>query len=100
MKLLGVVFALIVGMVAMDNKASAIAITPQNYTYNFQGTCTVDCTGFATGALTLQNYAVGDFFSESNFVSFSYSSDFTQFVIASGDTSLAASGLINNLGQG
>ncbi|MEO5922416.1 MAG: PEP-CTERM sorting domain-containing protein [Bryobacteraceae bacterium] len=100
MKLLGAVFSLMVGIVVTGNQARAIPVTPQNYSFNFQGACTIDCTGLATGVLTLQDYVIGDYFSETNFVSLSYSSNFTQFLITNTDPGLAASGVINGLGQG
>ena len=44
--------------------------------FNFGGACTLDCTGFASATLTLQNYTPGDPITLPNFVSFSYFSTF------------------------
>jgi hypothetical protein len=47
-------------------------------TYTFTGDCG-DCTGQGTGTLVLQNYTLGDDLQNSNFVSFTYSSNLIDF---------------------
>jgi hypothetical protein len=94
MRVLGAVFAFVAGLVVLDNKAVAIPIATQSYVVNFTGFCEVDCSNTATGVLTLQNYALGDFLSSSNFVSFSYSSNVLSFTISSGDSLLSVGGSI------
>jgi hypothetical protein len=54
------------------------AITGTTVTYQFVGQCT-DCTGTGVGLLTLQNYTLGTALANSNFVSFSYSSNLLSF---------------------
>jgi hypothetical protein len=82
----------------LDNKAAAIPITPQNYVVSFSGSCEVDCAGTGSGLLTLEDYVLGDPLSASNFVSFSYSSNVTSFLISNGDTGLFLLGSINGSG--
>jgi hypothetical protein len=49
-------------------------------TYTFTGDC-LDCTGQGHGTLVLQNYTLGNPFDITNFVSFSYTSNLTSFVL-------------------
>jgi hypothetical protein len=60
-------------------RASALVIIPTS-TYSFTGDC-LDCTGQGHGTLVLQNYTLGNPFDITNFVSFSYTSNLTNFVL-------------------
>ena len=50
-------------------------------TFNFTGTCNLDCTGTATATLVLQNYTIGNQFSGGNFVSFAYHSNILNITV-------------------
>src|SRR5260370_39733665 len=50
-------------------------------TYYFTGGC-LDCTGQGKGTLVVQNYTLGNPFDITNFVSFSYTSNLTNFVLS------------------
>jgi hypothetical protein len=82
-------FSLVILAAGLSGTANAITI---DSTYTFTGTCTADCTGTATGTLVLSNYTLGDDLSSSNFVSFSYSSNYLSY-------SLPQSGLEDILGS-
>ena len=58
----------------------AVTIVPTTSTFLFTGDC-LDCTGQGKGTLVLQNYTLGNPFDISNFVSFSYTSNLTSFVL-------------------
>ncbi len=73
-------FPLVVLAAGLSTTANAITITDSTYT--FSGTCTADCTGTGTGTLVLANYTLGNSFTNSNFVSFSYSSNFLSYSIS------------------
>jgi hypothetical protein len=95
------VLGLALGLAMFGSTASAIAIDPQNYTFNFTGTCEVDCVGTATGVLQLENYVLGELFSSTHFVSFSYSGPgLIQFEILADDTGLDVEGRIFGDGTG
>ncbi len=71
-----ILFALLLAIGAVgaaSAPASAIAIATSQYT--FQGVCS-DCTGIGTGILTVQGYTPGDPFTNSEFVDFTYTSNF------------------------
>ena len=58
-------------------------------TYQFVGQCT-DCSGTGVGALTVQNYTLGDTLTSCNLVSFTYTSNLTSFTITpSGEYNLS-----------
>jgi hypothetical protein len=71
--------AALFGMAALSAPAAAA-----DTTFLFTGQCS-DCTGTGTGTLVLQDYTIGDLLNASNFVSFSYSSNLTNFAIDSVD---------------
>jgi hypothetical protein len=53
-----------------------------NIISDFTGTCTLNCTGTATGVLTLTNaYVPGTDITTADFVSFSYMSSDTSFTL-------------------
>ena len=64
-------------------------------TFNFTGTCTLDCTGTVTATLVLQNYAIGNTFNAGNFVSFTYNSNIFRDLTLNSATSLT--GQFNSL---
>jgi hypothetical protein len=54
--------------------------------FDFSGTCKTNCTGTATGVLTLaDSYVFGGFITDANFISFDYSSSSRSFDITSAD---------------
>ena len=63
--------------------------------FNFTGTCTLDCTGTVTATLVLQNYAIGNTFNAGNFVSFTYNSNIFRDLTLNSATSLT--GQFNSL---
>jgi uncharacterized membrane protein len=63
---LSFVFAALLGILGPEQARATI--------FNFTGAC-FDCTGIGFGVLTVQNYTQGSAFSNSNFVSFTYSSN-------------------------
>ena len=69
-KLCSIIFAAAVAVFSLPPAAHAITATYETFT--FTGTCTVDCTGTATGILTLTDYTQGNSLSAANFVSFDY----------------------------
>ena len=69
--------AALFGMAAFAVPAAAVDTTVQ-----FTGDCT-DCTGTGTGTLVLKDYTLGDALSADNFVSFTYSSNLTNFTLNS-----------------
>jgi hypothetical protein len=66
---------------ALQMPLGASQVVIPNSTFTFTGDC-LDCTGQGSGILILQNYTLGNAFDISNFVSFSYSSDLTTFVLS------------------
>ncbi len=98
MKVLRVAFLVVTAMVALENKASAIAVTADSYTADFFGQCTVDCQGQGHGTLSLHDYILGSALSTSNFTSFTYSSSLLSFTILNGDTGLGLLGSIGGSG--
>ncbi len=61
------------------------AIPSTTVTYQFVGQCS-DCTGTGTASLTLQNYTLGTSLSNSNFVSFTYTSNLTTFSLTAANS--------------
>ena len=75
----------------------AFTATPQaTTTYQFVGQCS-DCTGTGTGLLVLQNYTRGTALTSSNFVSFTYSSNLTNFSISSAQLTVISGSLPTSL---
>jgi len=72
--------------------AHASGITTDE-TFIFTGTCSVDCTGAATGILTLTGYTQGNPLLVSNFVSFDYISSDDNYDYTKNSTT-AVTGLI------
>ena len=66
-------------------------------TFNFTGTCTLDCTGTVTATLVLQNYTIGNPFNNTNFVSFSYHSSIFPDVTINAAELGSLSGQFNSL---
>ncbi len=84
-KLRSIIFAAAVAVFSLPPAAHAITATYETFT--FTGTCTVDCTGTATGILTLTDYTQGNSLSAANFVSFDYiSSDDNYDYTSNGST--------------
>jgi hypothetical protein len=74
----------VLALLASGPANALIPITTTEYT--FIGDCAVgDCSGEGIGVLTLKDYTLGDAFIDSEFVSFSYSSNLTHFTIDSSD---------------
>jgi hypothetical protein len=65
-----------------------------NGTYRFVGQCT-DCTGSGTGVLMLKNFALGAPLNNSNFVSFTYTSNLTTLSMSASD--LQSTGLTGTI---
>lgn len=63
---------------------NAVPITAPQTSYRFTGTCS-DCTGTGTGTLVLTGYTLGTPLSNSNFVSFNYSSNLVTFTLLASD---------------
>jgi hypothetical protein len=70
-KLRSILFAAAVAVFSLPPAAHAITAVPEEI-FTFTGTCEVDCSGTATGILTLTGYTQGQQLSTSNFVSFDY----------------------------
>lgn len=62
-------------------------------TFQFTGVCS-DCTGNGIGILTLQNYTQGRLMEPADFVSFTYSSNLTNFTIPAGATGFNINGTL------
>ncbi len=91
---------LALSLFAMAN--SSLANVAATYTeYDFVGQCS-DCEGTGQGKLTLQNYTVGESFSASNFVSFSYEGTnlLQPYTITANDTNFLVYGHIAVQGYG
>lgn len=69
-KLRSIIFGAAVAICCAPPAAHAITTTDE--TFVFTGTCTTDCTGTATGILTLTNYTQVNSLSAVDFVSFDY----------------------------
>jgi hypothetical protein len=65
--------------------------------FSFNGTCSADCTGTATGTLVLQNYTIGSVFDSTNFVDFTYQSDFLGTITVDSSNFLGESGAFLSL---
>jgi len=68
--------------------------------YNWQGTCTLGCTGTATGILTLADGASPFNFTVSNFVSFQFTSSSGTFLLDNASPYLNAVGAVGVAGAG
>src|SRR5215471_15220103 len=66
--------------------------------YNWQGTCTLGCTGTATGILTLADGASPFNFTVSNFVSFQFTSSSGTFLLDNASPYLNAVGAVGVAG--
>ena len=66
-------------------------------TFNFTGTCTLDCTGTVTATLVLQNYTIGNPLNNMNFVSFAYHSSVFPNITVNGGNFGGLSGQFNSL---
>ena len=72
-KLRSIIFAAaIVSILSAPLAAHATVMAVPDETFIFTGTCSVDCTGTATGILTLTGYTQGTSLSTADFVSFHY----------------------------
>jgi hypothetical protein len=71
-------------VIASAGVVALITLTPNPSsasTYNWQGTCTLGCTGITTGVLTLADDASPFNFTVSNFVSFQFTSSSGTFFL-------------------
>ena len=68
--------------------------------YTFTGVCQLDCSGNATGTLTLSNYLLGTSIVTPNFLSFVYHSNLTNFTISPGDPGFSVSGSLPSVLSG
>jgi hypothetical protein len=68
--------------------------------YDWQGTCTLGCTGIATGILTLADGASPFNFTVSNFVSFQFTSSSGTFLLDNASPYLNAVGAVGVAGAG
>jgi hypothetical protein len=66
-------------------------------TFNFTGTCTLDCTGTVTATLVLQNYTIGNPLNNMNFVSFAYHSSVFPNITVNGGNFGGLFGQFNSL---
>jgi len=66
-------------------------------TFNFTGTCTLDCTGTVTATLDLQNYTIGNPLNNMNFVSFAYHSSVFPNITVNGGNFGGLFGQFNSL---
>src|SRR5215471_7108396 len=82
--------ALLAALVNGSTPASA------NTVYDWQGICTLGCTGTASGVLTLTNGASPYSFSASEFVSFQFISSSGTFFLDNASPYLAAQGGVSN----
>ena len=74
-----------------------VAPAGNSYTFDFSGQC-LDCTGYGSGVLQVQDYVLGSALADANLVDFSYSSNLTSFDINPANDSLlldTLSGSIN-----
>jgi hypothetical protein len=79
-KLRSIIFAAAVAICCAPPAAHATVMTAPNEIFTFTGTCSVDCTGTATGILTLTGaYTQGNTLSATDFVSFDYTSNANTF---------------------
>jgi len=68
-----------------------------NVIFDFSGTCSVQCSGTATGVLTLTDaYIIGTDIPQADFISFTYSSSDANFTITSATLGNIAGGLKAN----
>jgi len=75
---------LLVCILAAVQASSATNIATTTATYQFTGQCS-DCSGTGIGQLTVQNYTLGQPLNNTNFVSFSYSSNLVSYTVGSGN---------------
>jgi hypothetical protein len=78
-KLRSIMLAAAVAVFSLPPAAHAVVMVPEEI-FTFTGTCGVDCTGTATGILTLTTaYTQGTTLSETDFVSFDYTTNANTF---------------------
>ena len=67
-------------LAAVETSYGTCPLAGPQATYQFVGQCT-DCSGTGVGALTVQNYTLGDTLTGCNLVNFTYTSNLTSFTI-------------------
>jgi hypothetical protein len=93
-KLRSIIFAAaVIAILGAPLAAHATIIAATDETFIFTGTCSVDCTGTATGILTLTGYTQGTSLSAADFVSFHYISSDDNYDYTKNSTT-AVTGLI------
>jgi PEP-CTERM motif len=89
---LGAIKTLLLGVAITVALLSISATAKANVVYDWQGTCTLGCTGTATGVLTLTDGASSFNFGLLNFISFEFSSSSGTFFLDNTSPYLAAQG--------
>ncbi len=89
--------AVLAAMGSQQARASTL-----NDTYTFTGVCRVgDCVGVGIGSLVVNNYVLGDTFTNANFVSFDYSSSIvSSFSVTSQNLAFFSGSLNSDLSGG
>jgi hypothetical protein len=92
-------FRLCRATVALTFALSLVAVTPAHAdpetTFIFTGVCS-DCRGTGVGTLVVQDYTAGVAMDESNFVSFTYSSNLDTFDVSPSDTDFSFDGTLGD----